>query len=438
VIDCVDSTEISDVIEELAQNVLDCMAFDRSHSLLVVRAGYRIFDILQKSGHMSKPEDHEKISLALRTLAIDVSERISTNQSYKDQVISATRGILAILEKGKYMGEKDSTEKTDLKQIGQDFVKALKGPAISMGDVMVESDLTVDVEPFVGKYYMMQGSIEELLFDGHDLRNGMVVLTEDPMNRQNLANLDNPNSLSYNNAFGMALMYNRWCTVTQLRRGDLQNPKIQFVGVYADGSKRKWRVDQDDAWLVKRDSIPEEPHTAEEMQQAAFPEVISLSLNEEAHYKNIVGDAMTNVLAANGIMPDSRQNGGQFMAILDAAVEEFGRKKSALVNSSDEKNIAMTIRQILNKLVSEISPNVDSTKASQLILDATTKIIQDTDWCHDLAGTDWKDSPEGTAIHGYVRYAMVMIAERSLTPLATAEEIYSQAGAITTKILEHI
>lgn len=391
---------------------------------------------------MSSLEDVYKMTQILEDLTSDSIMADRYNLYPVDECMRlakiAGEQILAILDEETIVTENDSTEKTDLKQIGQNFVKALKGPAISMGDVMVETDLTVDVEPFVGKYYMMQGSIEELLFDGHDLRNGMVVLTEDPMNRQDLMVLENRNSISYSNAFGMALMYNRWCTVTQLRKGDLQNPKIQFVGVYADGSKRKWRVDQDDAWLVKRDSIPEETYTAEEMQQAAFPEVISLSLNEEAHYKNIVGDAMTNVLAANGIMPDSCQNGGQFMAILDAAVEEFGRKKSALVNSSDEKNIAMTIRQILNKLVSEISPNVDSTKASQLILDATTKIIQDTDWCHDLAGTDWKDSPEGQAIHAFVRHGMVMVAEKSITPLMTAEEIFDTASSLTTKILEHI
>lgn len=402
---------------------------------------------------MSSLEEVYKMTQILEDLASDSIMADRYNLYPVDECMRlakiAGEQILAILDKETTMGDKfekavdegfePTAEKTDLKQIGQNFVKALKGPAISIGDVMVGTeDDDEDVDPFVGKYYMMQGSIEELLFDGHDLRNGMVVLTEDPMNRQDLRVLDTPNSLSYNNAFGMALMYNRWCTVTQLRKGDLQNPKIQFVGVYADGSKRKWRVDQDDAWLVKRDSIPEEPYTAEEMQQAAFPEVISLSLNEEIHYKNIVGDAMTNILVANGIRPDSCQNNGQFMVILDAAVEDFGRKKSALVNSSDEKNIAMTIRQILNKLVSEISPNVDSTKASQLILDATTKIIQDTDWCHDLAGTDWKDSPEGQAIHAFVRHGMVMVAEKSITPLMTAEEIFDTASSLTTKILEHI
>lgn len=330
------------------------------------------------------------------------------------------------------MTENDSTEKTDLKQIGQNFVKALKGPAIPMGDVMVGTeDDDVDVEPFVGKYYMMQGSIEELLFDGHDLRNGMVVLTEDPMNRQDLRVLDTPNSLSYNNAFGMALMYNRWCTVTQLRKGDLQNTKIQFVGVYADGSKRKWRVDQDDAWLVKRDSIPEETYTAEEMQQAAFPEVISLSLNEEDHYKNIVGDAMTNVLAANGIMPDSRQNGGQFMAILDAAVEEFGRKKSALVQPDGVNNelIIKSAIEIMCRSNGDLGERIDAT---------TAHILKETQWEHDLSGTAWFESEEGRAIYGLVHAALADLANQARTELIGNDWVDSKAGAVVTKILEHI
>lgn len=113
----------------------------------------------------------------------------------------------------------------------------------------------VDIQPeFVSKFYGMDPEVDDLLPDGTYLRNGMVVLVEDPLIRADEERAgdrwERPRLLECN----------RWCEVSCLtvipRHGmGTSSPLVSFVGVYPDGTKRKRQYDASYAWLVRRFSI---------------------------------------------------------------------------------------------------------------------------------------------------------------------------------------
>jgi hypothetical protein len=102
-------------------------------------------------------------------------------------------------------------------------------------------------EDFVDQFYDMDPLIEDVLFDGRFVQNGMVILPENPMNRQDLKHMD-PGSRN------RALLDNRWCRATQV---SITGEFLEFIAVYEDGTKRKRTVPVERAWLVKYDSVPE-------------------------------------------------------------------------------------------------------------------------------------------------------------------------------------
>jgi len=121
--------------------------------------------------------------------------------------------------------------------------------------VTTKDELSIE---WVSKYYTMDSSTEDLLFDGTHLRTGMIVLYEDDRERIDVERIKEsmrPVEQS------MADKWNRWCRV--------DNPKVnegslEFVGVYGDGTKRKFNVDVDKAWFVKKSSISPNTWTVSE------------------------------------------------------------------------------------------------------------------------------------------------------------------------------
>jgi hypothetical protein len=111
---------------------------------------------------------------------------------------------------------------------------------------------------WVPKYYTMDPATEDLLFDGTHLRTGMIVLYENDLERVDIERIKEsmrPVEQS------MADKWNRWCRV--------DNPKVnegslEFVGVYGDGTKRKFNVDVDKAWFVKKSTISPNTWTVSE------------------------------------------------------------------------------------------------------------------------------------------------------------------------------
>jgi hypothetical protein len=117
-------------------------------------------------------------------------------------------------------------------------------------EILAADDQTPSIESynFVQKYYRMNPEIEDILFDGTELENGMKVLIEDQNFRQNitLATAMNPE------AFDNALRMNRWMEVQNVT---VKDNIVEFIGRYDDNTKSKHRFALRTAWLVKKDSI---------------------------------------------------------------------------------------------------------------------------------------------------------------------------------------
>ena len=97
-------------------------------------------------------------------------------------------------------------------------------------------------ETFVDRFYEMNPESEDLLA-GDELENGLIVLIEDSMVREDASRAEF-------DAYAMKRLRenNQWCRVTSLRRhGDL----VSFVGVYEDGVKRPRTFNQSYYWIVK-------------------------------------------------------------------------------------------------------------------------------------------------------------------------------------------
>ena len=104
------------------------------------------------------------------------------------------------------------------------------------------SEQVVESEVFVDRFYEMNPESEDLI-SGDQLQNGLVVLIEDSMVREDPERADT-------SAYSMKRLRenNQWCRVTSLRlHGDL----VSFIGVYEDGVKRPRTFNQSYYWIVK-------------------------------------------------------------------------------------------------------------------------------------------------------------------------------------------
>jgi len=122
----------------------------------------------------------------------------------------------------------------------------------------------------VGTYapldYDMDPEFDDLI-RGDELQDGMIVLIEEMR--------EDPSRLLHDEEHPYVLKRiretARWCTVTKLRfvpypdAGQL----VEFIGVYADGTKASRRYNESWFWFVKKDSIPS---TDEERTDLVVPE----------------------------------------------------------------------------------------------------------------------------------------------------------------------
>lgn len=107
----------------------------------------------------------------------------------------------------------------------------------------------IDVFDFAPKYYVANPETEKIVFDGMELQNGMEVLIEDPACRAKIT----PGLKDDEDEFDLALVMNRWCTVSDFRVID--ETSIGFIATYPDETQRKRVVDFDEAWIVKKRSV---------------------------------------------------------------------------------------------------------------------------------------------------------------------------------------
>jgi hypothetical protein len=93
--------------------------------------------------------------------------------------------------------------------------------------------------------YDMNPATDDLLFDGTELRDGMVVIPESKYLRERSGSRGN-----------------QWCRATRvtMRQSEIKGAPVEFVefiGVYADGFKAKLSMGTVNSWIVKKDSIPD-------------------------------------------------------------------------------------------------------------------------------------------------------------------------------------
>lgn len=110
-------------------------------------------------------------------------------------------------------------------------------------------DICLDPEKYVSKFYVMEPQHDDLVF-GDALREGMIVLLEDSLMRQDM------NYVTSGYDLERADEVNRWCVVLDLkvipRDG---SPLVRFVGEYEDGTKKVRTYDASFGWLVKKVSM---------------------------------------------------------------------------------------------------------------------------------------------------------------------------------------
>ena len=109
--------------------------------------------------------------------------------------------------------------------------------------VMAPLGITV-CNDFVPIDYMMDPATEDL-FRGSDLQEGMVVLIEDHMVREDPSNLNKEGMSPY--SIRRIQEASRWCMITELQLGNI----MSFIGVYGDGTKMSRMYSDRYFWLVK-------------------------------------------------------------------------------------------------------------------------------------------------------------------------------------------
>ena len=126
-------------------------------------------------------------------------------------------------------------------------------------------EIPVDV---VGKYDMTDPATEELLFDGHELKNGMIVVIEDVELRWDVVDDPDDKNVYY------LMMMNRWCQISNVL---VRNMKVEFIATYEDGFQIKRTTDVSKSWIVKKESIPPRSREAWEAQlEQGSPDYTSL------------------------------------------------------------------------------------------------------------------------------------------------------------------
>lgn len=115
-----------------------------------------------------------------------------------------------------------------------------------------EEAAIMDTSKFVGKFYFMDPTTEDLI-PSSELKDGMVVLEESSRDRVDIENPPAADSIRTRDANEyQTLLNNRFCEVTKLaRHGDT----IYFIGVYHDGMKMSRSTGDTSHWIVKKLSM---------------------------------------------------------------------------------------------------------------------------------------------------------------------------------------
>lgn len=107
---------------------------------------------------------------------------------------------------------------------------------------------------FVNKNYKINRRTEELLCPD-DLREGMVVLMDNPEFRVDLTGVEDLNHLSDIDRL-RALQYNRWATISATKDWGDGGRYRSFLATYEDGTQIHRNARNSSWWIVKYDSIP--------------------------------------------------------------------------------------------------------------------------------------------------------------------------------------
>lgn len=107
-------------------------------------------------------------------------------------------------------------------------------------------DLSRIPQHFVKRHYDMNPDTEDLLFNGTFLKDGMIVLVENPLMRVNMkAGMPEWKQ-------DLANLANRWCMVDHV---SFHDASVSFIAIYGDGTKRKRVYGNQAGWFVKLDSM---------------------------------------------------------------------------------------------------------------------------------------------------------------------------------------
>lgn len=145
---------------------------------------------------------------------------------------------------------------------------------------------TPDAQNYVGKYYTVNRETETLLFDGTYLRDGMVVVSGEMNDRDDLKEEIRDEAELYERN-----MYSRWCTISHVRIEKLHYrniPQVSFIATYEDGNQIKQTFPVPKSWIVKNDSIPPEKYSSEWKQKIEYE----------------IGEALTMVMESGKIQFD--------------------------------------------------------------------------------------------------------------------------------------
>lgn len=100
---------------------------------------------------------------------------------------------------------------------------------------------------YVPKFFEMDPETDDLLFDGYDLKRGMVVLIATDYCRQDMNQALEPFEKENADRF------NRWCTVLNIPQ--TSEGHVAFIALYDDGTKKKIVVPTTHAWYVRKTTM---------------------------------------------------------------------------------------------------------------------------------------------------------------------------------------
>lgn len=126
---------------------------------------------------------------------------------------------------------------------------------------------------FEDKFYRMNPETDDLIF-GKDLKNGMLVLTSDPMFRPDL----NHSVLTAEEKYA-GRKWSRWAIIEKL---EIKGVYVRFIGVFPDGTKELFDRGAYAGWFVKKDSIPAKATESNDLRDAIQKRIQAAMIAQDA------------------------------------------------------------------------------------------------------------------------------------------------------------